>query len=54
MQRIGCCKLYPTRDFSPGWDGAANARVGRQRKRPKAFRRQKLNLDTELAGIGGE
>ncbi len=54
MQRIGCRKLDPARDFSPGRDAAANARVGRQRKGRKAFRRQKLDLGTQLARIGGE
>src|SRR5260370_1322328 len=54
MQRIGCCKLDPARDFPPGRDAAANARVGRQRKGWKAFRRQKLDLGTQLAGIGGK
>jgi len=54
MQAIGCCRLNPPRDFTPGRDAAANARVGRQRKGPKAFRRQKLDLGTELASISGE
>src|SRR5437762_12193864 len=50
----GCCKLDTAHDFAPGRDATANARVSRQRKAPKAFRRQKFDICAQLARIGGK